>query len=137
MEITFNFPHVFSPDSSSEEDAYVLRASLDYLITVDEVFRRYHSVPALYRSGVVYGRTKTWDSIPALYARGYGDCKSLASALIAEYHNMNIPAEPVFRWITRPDGFKDYHILVRGPNGYEDPSKILGMGKDELAPFYE
>lgn len=135
MEITFNLPSVFEPDSSSLADAYVLRALLDVLLMANRVYLRDHAVPNLYRSGVVYGRTKVWESIPALYLRGYGDCKSLAMARIAELERDGIQAVPNFRWVRRKDGFKDFHILVQTANGYEDPSRRLGMGADEVAKF--
>lgn len=138
MEITFNFPHVYSPDSSSEEESYVLRASLDYLVSVNRNFLRFHpDTPPLYQAGVRYGRTVIWDSIPRLYQLGYGDCKSLACALIAQYQLQNISAKPTFRWVRRSDGHKDVHILVRTNQGFEDPSKILGMPTSENSPFYD
>jgi hypothetical protein len=133
MQISYDLPHVFYPGSSEEENAYVLRGLLEMLIYQNLGFLRNHHVPSLYSSGVVYGRTKIWDGIPALYKRGEGDCKSLTAALIAEYRKSGKRADPVFRWKTRPDGYKDYHILVRTKDGFEDPSKVLGMGKNENA----
>lgn len=135
MDITFSLPYVFFPGSNPEDNARALKALLECLINLDRAFLRNHSVPSLYRSGVVYGRTKEWDTIPALYAKGYGDCKSLSAALIAEYRNAGIAADPVFRWVrNRLDG-TDYHILVRRVSGFEDPSKVLGMGRDENVHF--
>jgi hypothetical protein len=131
MEITLNFPHVFHPKSSRLEDAYVLKALLDALITINRRFLQHHAVPSLYKSGVVYSRTEEWDSIPALYARGYGDCKSLACARVAEIRNSGGVANVTFRWVQREDGGKDFHILVSKGGTWEDPSRILGMGKDE------
>jgi hypothetical protein len=137
MEITFNLPHVYFPGSSLEEDAYVLRHLLDCQIAINRDYIRFHSPAALYRSGVVYERTKIWDSLPACYAKRYGDCKTLAPILIAEYQLQQIPAKPVFRYIVRDDGNKDVHILVQTNKGYEDPSKVLGMPTAEVAPFYD
>ena len=140
MQITFSLPHAFYPGSSRDEDAYALRALLDCLIRLNQAYLRYHAVPALYRAGVVYGRTEVWDTIPALYDKKFGDCKSLTAARIAELRAQSIEAEPVFRWVQRPDGSgSDYHILVQReackewPDGFEDPSKVLGMGKNENA----
>jgi hypothetical protein len=86
---------------------------------------------------VVYGRTKLWEPIPALYQRGYGDCKSLTAALIAQYRKKRIACEPVFRWVRKPErqGETDYHILVHTDKGFEDPSKVLGMGADENSNY--
>lgn len=133
MEITFCLPHVFSPESSSVENAIVLRAALDFLIDVNVAYLRYHPyTPPLYMMGVRYGRTQIWDSIPALQARGYGDCKSLSAALIAQYRVRGIKATPAFRFMPKVGNSSDYHILVQVNNGqYEDPSKALGMGQNE------
>ncbi len=155
MRITFNLPHAFYPGSHPAQNGDVLRALLDCLIDVNVAFLRDHSVPALYRSGVVYGRTVLWDSIPALYtpktqqeiaeirAAGFyiprdieglafGDCKSLTCALIAQYRVSGIAANPVFRWIHREDGSGelDYHILVQTAHKFEDPSKVCGMKEE-------
>lgn len=94
-------------------------------------------MPSLYESGVVYGRTKIWDPIPALYKRTYGDCKSLTAVIIAELMMKDRECRPVFRW--KPNGDStDYHILVQLPRGqFEDPSKRLGMGADEVAQYTE
>jgi len=131
MDITFNVPHVFFPGSSQDENSDVLRILLDALIRVNLAYLHHHSCPALYQSGVVYGRTEIWDSIPALYARKFGDCKSLTAALVAQYLIKKIAAKPVFRFQGRPDGGLDYHILVQVGNKFEDPSKVLGMEKYE------
>lgn len=140
MQITYSLPHVFFPGSSQVENARVLKILLDMLIGLNESYLKNHAVPNLYRSGVVYGRTQVWEPIPALYARGYGDCKSLTAALIAEYRKNGIVCQPVFRWIRSKDpnkiGSTDYHILVQTNKGFEDPSKVLGMGKNENAHFH-
>jgi hypothetical protein len=131
--------HWFSPDTSPVENAYALRALLDCLVRLNESYLKYHpKTPALYRSGVYYERVDEWLPIPALYQLGYGDCKSLAAALIAEYRAAKIPCEATFRWIVRPHApelVRDFHILVEVENGWEDPSKVLGMGKNEVAPI--
>jgi hypothetical protein len=137
MDITFNIPHAFSPDSPLDENADVLRILLDCQVRLNRAYLRTHAVPALYQSGVRYGRTVIWEPIPALYARGYGDCKSLAPALIAQYLECGVDCCPVFRWTRRPDGSRelDFHILVQTAKGFEDPSRILGMGRNENAPY--
>ena len=143
MEITFNLPHVFNPKASSVDNAYALRALLDCLIQINLGYLQTHSVPELYRSGVRYGRTVIWEPIPALYARGFGDCKSLATAKIAELRFKGIPCEPTFRWIKRGgNGLdktapNDFHILVQTGSSYIDPSKVLGMGKNENEKFFK
>jgi hypothetical protein len=166
MEITFNLPHVFNPKASSVDNAYALRALLDCMIELNLAYLQSHSVPALYQAGVRYGRTKIWEPIPALYLPNKfkrknllpggqvtyvpaglsggvkkGDCKSLAPALIAELTMKGVACRPVFRFIEREDGsgIPDFHILVQTPaskTGWMDPSKDLGMGKEELNRFY-
>lgn len=136
MQITYNLPHVFFPGSDRTENANVLQALLDMLIHINMIYlqkmkRAGHPVPSLYESGVVYGRTRWWEPIPALYDREYGDCKSLTAAIIAEYKMKNVLCRPVFRWSPNPES-TDYHILVQTATEFEDPSKVLGMGKDEI-----
>jgi hypothetical protein len=132
MQITFNLPHVFNPASSAEDNAPVLRALMDALVAVNMAYLRKHPhTPPLYQSGVRYGRTVWWEPIPALYAAKLGDCKSLSAALVAQYRMAGIPARPSFRFVRHPDGRSDFHILVQTTQGFEDPSKVLGMGQDE------
>ena len=135
MQIVFDLPHVFHEQSSSEEDAIVLRTSLEYLIALDLAYLRYHPTESLYRNrGVVYGRTTEWDAIPAIVARGYADCKSLSAWRIAELRLQGLQADPTFRWFVRPEGGKGFHILVRLPGyRFEDPSRLKGMGNNEFA----
>lgn len=136
MQLAIDVPHVFNPESSEDENAYVLRGFLELLVYINRGFLRSHpGTPSLYRSGVRYRRTTVWDSIPALYGRRYGDCKSLSAALIAEYREKGIQAKPVFRFRRNRNGELLFHILVQTKNGFEDPSKVLGMGADENASY--
>lgn len=136
MQIEFNLPHVFRSGSDQTENAIVLRALLECLIDINRAYLRIRpETPILYNSGVRYGRTTWWECIPALYSRGLGDCKSLTAALVAEYIEKGIPAKPVFRFRQNEYGGTDYHILVQTRQGFEDPSKVLGMGQDENAWF--
>lgn len=136
MQITFNLPHVFNPNSTPEENAPVLQAILEALIQINVAYlRRAKNHTPLYQSGVIYGRTYWFEPIPALYERRFGDCKSLSAALIAEYRSQGKEAIPVFRWVTKRDGTRDFHILVQSINGFEDPSKRLGMGDNENRRF--
>ena len=139
MLITLDLPHVFFPGASRVGNAYALRALLNCLVSLDQAYLATAEaenipVPALYRSGVYYDRTEVWDTTPALYKRGYGDCKSLSACLVAEYRQRHISCRTVFRWNPTADDGHDFHILVQTPKGFEDPSKILGMGKNENGP---
>lgn len=143
--VTFNLPYAFNSDSTQLEDSRVLRILLDCLTDINtEYLNRHKDVRPLYGSApysndapVFYARTRVWDPIPALYKRGYGDCKSLSAALIAQYRARGIEALPVFRWVD-PErnkmrkGNTNYHILVQTAKGFEDPSKVLGMGTNAL-----
>ena len=141
MDITFSMPHVFFPGSNREADDRVLSACLDFLIGLNLDYLRHNATVGLYQSRVVYGRTQIWDTIPELYSRGFGDCKSLTAALIAQHRMRGISCRPVFRYATAKDGSTMFHILVyreptrEYPHGFEDPSKKLGMLKNEFSYF--
>ena len=157
MEITFSLPHLYHPGASPRENAEGLRVFLDALVLANRYYIRSHAPCPLYRAGVTYARTDLWETFPALYATSYhgtdrddsnfpprrgvfGDCKSLTAARVAEFLESGIPAEPSFRFATRPGGSNLFHILVRwqdryGREQWEDPSAKLGMGQDELKWF--
>lgn len=139
--IQYNFEHVFYPGSDKTENSLVLRDMINLLVRTNIIYirrcaERGHSVPTLYRSGVTYARTIWWEPIPALYARKWGDCKSLASAMIAQWSLQGRQCLPTFRWVENADGTLDYHILVQHGNRWEDPSRKLGMGQTEVARFF-
>ena len=136
MQIAFDIPHAFTKGSDPTENARALHVLLKSLVSLNLAFLAFHKVPSLYQSGVVYDRTTVWDTIPALYARGYGDCKSLTAARVAELLHAGQYAQPAFRWFTNKTGQRDYHILVLTMNGWEDPSKALGMLDNENAPHF-
>jgi hypothetical protein len=146
MQIIFNLPHVFRPSVSDADEmqlhvdnAYALRSLLECMVELNIGYMKFHNCPPLYQSGVRYGRTIWWEPIPALYQRRRGDCKSLATALIAQYRMQGIGADPVFRFVMNGEGGidgTDFHILVQNEDGFEDPSKVLGMGQDENARFF-
>jgi hypothetical protein len=135
MRICFDLGFVFHAGASDEDNALVLRVMLEALIAANRVYlARYPSTPPLYSAGVTYARTKVWDSIPDLYQRHYGDCKSLTAARVAELRNKGESAKPVFRFAINPQrGAKDFHILVQRPGGFEDPSRKLGMAEYHAA----
>lgn len=137
-QITWKLPTVFNAGSVPVENAEALSALLECLTSLDELYLRdYPNTPRLYESGVYYDRTEVWDTIPALYARGYGDCKSLACALAAERRAEGRPCETVFRFLphTRGPLHVTYHILNLTDDGWEDPSKACGMTDNENSTF--
>ncbi len=135
MRISFDLGGVFYPGATDEDNALALQPLLEALICINRLYiRRYKGqVPPLYKTGVRYGRTQVWDSIPDLITRRFGDCKSLTAMRIAELRESGEEdAMPVFRFGVNPHtGMKDFHILVqRGAKGNsvaEDPSRKLGM----------
>ena len=100
MRISFDLGPIFERQSSDVQNAFALRSLLDCLIRINISYLKFAQkrVPRLYVSGVRYGRTEVWDSIPALYKRGKGDCKSVTAVLVAEYFMQGIEAKPVFRF---------------------------------------
>lgn len=135
-QVVFSLKHLFVPGSNERDNAIALECLMDCLISLNIAHLSYHRELPLYQSGIRYGRTKEWDPIPEMYARGYGDCKSLSAALIAEYRLRAISARPSFRFLPVKDRFGvltdfKYHILVQTDGGFEDPSKDFGMGRDE------
>ena len=157
MQIPFNLPHVFNAQSNDVDNARALEALLGCLVNLNIAHLQLHPEPELYKTKVRYGRTKLWEPIPALYSRKLGDCKSLTGARIAELRLKGIRCMPVFRFRPRGDGNKDFHILVMFPTMkealraqaygaviesnaeiayFEDPSKKLGMGKNETSKFF-
>lgn len=133
--IVFRIVDAFNPRSTELQNAIALEALLRCLIDLNILWLQVHPyTPPLYHSGVYYARTEVWDTIPALYARGYGDCKSLTAARVAELFVTGIHTVPVFRFDSQDFGTM-FHILVMTLDGLnEDPSKILGMvGPQELA----
>lgn len=133
-QVTFDLPGAFEPDSLPLDNAVALQALLRLLVAINLDFLtriKGQPYPELYNSGVIYGRTQVWDSIPALYGRKYGDCKSLSCALIADYAMNGEICKPVFKFVKLKDGTTNYHIYVQRANGqFEDPSKKLGMGNE-------
>ena len=130
MRICLDLGGVFYAGASDEDNALALQALLEALIAINRVYiRRYGKrVRPLYNSGVRYGRTQVWDSIPDLVTRRYGDCKSLTAMRIAELREAGANARPVFRFAVNPQtGQKDFHILVQLGKAFEDPSRKLGM----------
>lgn len=92
---------------------------------------RGRTVRPLYDS-VCYERepvgSEVWQSIPALYARGRGDCEDLVCARVAERLLVGDACRPGLKKQVRPDGSILWHVIIGNPDGtIEDPSVELGM----------
>ena len=128
--VTFDLPFVFHAGSTPTENAIALQALLHCLTAINEDYLRHCPDSAyLYESGIYYDRTEIWDSIPALYRRGYGDCKSLSCALVAERRAQRREAVPVFRWVAVKESSAPfhvfYHILVLAEDGWGTRAKFV------------
>ena len=108
-------------------------ALLECLVAVDEWSLSQWHFPPLYESGVRYemepAGNEVWQSTPALYLRGRGDCEDLTAHLVAELRHQNDHAAPNMVLAGRaPFGGRLFHFNVKRQNGkIEDPSRALGM----------
>lgn len=140
--VRFELPRMFTARSVSGSytaNAQTLKALMEALIELNMIELRANFAPALYKMGLPYGRTQIWDTVSAFRKRGYGDCKTVSAILCAQRRLAGRPGDPWHRFMPRPDGGLDYHILVdvsqSGAPNFEDPSKVLGMGANENASF--
>jgi hypothetical protein len=130
MEVLFDgglLEHV-----GTRRTAKVISMLLRALVECNLAYLEEHpETPHPYRAGIRYRREKRaerWKSIPKVIADGEGDCEDLAAYLAAYLvHKGEKRVSVVVRWREQPAGNRLFHVLVRGPNGYEDPSRQLGM----------
>jgi hypothetical protein len=116
----------------------VLRILLWTLIRLNREYLRMNpTAPRLYDSGVRFIREKEgeelWPTIGEVIRMGGGDCEDLACWRVAELlERDHVEARPAWRHrqVKLPSGNMAtlYHILVWKPSGFEDPSRLLGMG---------
>lgn len=135
--VAFKIDKAFQQRSSNIVNAAALETLLDALTALDSIWLRYHRHTPLYFTPVYYARTIVWDTIPALYSRGFGDCKSLSACRVAEMRRQGIWCRPCFRHKSTVSATM-FHILVMYADGsYEDPSKALGMLSYQEDPAQE
>jgi len=116
-----------------QPSAKTLRVLLNALVGLNLSEMSKHNYPPLYRTGVRYrrepqspGRYEQWKTIKELVASKHGDCEDLAAARVAELKRQGVRA---MIWLSKHG--PTWHVLVRYPDGkIEDPSKVLGMGKE-------
>lgn len=114
-------------------DAQRLRIMVDALVRLNLYEMRQRRFRPLYDAGVRYrrerkrlGEPERWQTIRDVYRHGFGDCEDLAAIRVAELRREGIRAVP---WFRKKGNL--WHVLIRYPNGaFEDPSRILGMGKE-------
>lgn len=126
--VAFRIDNAFARHSSDLQNAAALRTLMNCLVELNIIWLRFHpSTLPLYQTPVYYRRTTLWDTIPCLYARGWGDCKSLAACRVAENHRNKLWCRSVFRFLPGKSSIM-FHILLMYADGtWEDPSKALGM----------
>jgi len=112
----------------------VIKALLDATVWIDLIYIKFHRVLPLYQSGVRYseepeGQIESFDTIPAVLARGWGDCDDLGPWRVAELRAAGEKAKIRIQWKWHQiSGQKLFHVVVRRADGtIEDPSALLGM----------
>lgn len=119
--------------------AETVRCLLEALVAVNRItLKSDASIKPLYSSGVVYQREpkgqETFNDITVIRHYGYGDCAHLAAWRCAELRNAGENATLRLTWKVTRRGKRLFHVQVRRADGrIEDPSKLLGMGKNEDA----
>ena len=87
----------------------------------------------LLEAGVVYenepvGLPDEAVDVPIVLQRGHGDCLHLSCWLVAEMREAGERAEIHVVNQNLPDGFREFHVMVRDGRGKViDPSRLLGM----------
>lgn len=119
--------------------ALAVRPLLEATVTINCIYLQTHRVPPLYKAGVRYQNEpegqpyEDFAIVPAIIARGWGDCDDLASWRVAELRMQGEKAKIRIQWRKYENGRKLYHVVVRRANGdIEDPSRILGMGAENI-----
>lgn len=117
--------------------AWVVRLCLAGVVTVNRFTIRAGkgSIPPLYRAGVRYRSEPpdrdTFADLVRVLQQGHGDCAHLACWRVAELREAGERATLRVTWKVSPSK-RLFHVLVRRGDGVtiEDPSRILGMGKN-------
>lgn len=134
--VVFKIDRAFSPRASKETNARALEVLLAALCALDRLWLTSRRPLPLYSTPVYYARTMVWDTIPALYSRGFGDCKSLSACRVAELREAGTWCRPVFRFQGSPSATL-FHILIMFEDGsWECPSALLGMHAQQERPDF-
>lgn len=115
-----------------------LAALLEGIVLLNVEILARSPLPPLYRAGVVWraeAGTEDWLTCDRVFARRWGDCEDLACWRAAELRirGEGAIALPVRAGHTRTGG-NLWHVLTERANGdIEDPSRVLGMGRNAHA----
>ncbi len=127
---------LFNGESDRNRSQRSLLWLMEALVSINrEYLRSFPRTPRLYEAGVRYvgeeDGAEDWQAVPAVIRNAGGDCEDLACWRVAEQLEAGVSCRPFIRWRRYGDGFYLYHVLVEYPGGrMEDPSRVLGMGKD-------
>lgn len=116
---------------TKEDQASILKALMNALITVNLVWLREHKAPAIYDAAPEYlikprpFAIDSWQDIPTTLAKKSGDCKDFVAWRCAELMAEGIYVCPLVQW----DGVLFHFLVSYGTGRVEDPSDILGMDK--------
>ncbi len=127
---------LFATEADRLRSQKVLLILLDALVASNvDWLQRKPGTPGIYQAGVRYraeAGTEEWKIIPECMRDGLADCEDLAAWLCAELRVKGVAAKPYLEF-KRYGNFYLYHVMVKLPNGEVlDPSRRLGMGKDEF-----
>jgi hypothetical protein len=120
MKVTLNVP----------ASRALLGAASQGLVAINREVLRQTELPRLYDSGVRYEPEKRhrerWQNALEVFGAGKGDCEDLAAWRVAE---LQLRGEPAAVKVVRTGPRRFHAIVRRGDGSYEDPSKVLGMGR--------
>jgi hypothetical protein len=136
--VVFGIDAAFHPRASIEQNAKALWALLNCLIDLNVIcLDACPALPRLYDTRVFYHLMPTmaaWETTPTLFRRGFGDCKSLVAARIAELRKNGHTAMPVFRNVKDGWGTMFHILILHGDGRWECPSRLLGMETAQEMP---
>lgn len=126
--------NLFAQESDRVLSQKILLILLEALVRSNiEYLKKHPSTLKIYKSGVVYRRedgTEEWKAIPELLLDGYGDCEDLGAWLCAERRMQGYRSKCILSYKIYGSMYQ-YHVKVYTDGiGVEDPSRVLGMGKD-------
>lgn len=102
------------------------------------MYRQNPKLPSVYDAGVKYRRERGehWRHVQDVLGAGWGDCEDLATARAGELRARG--GDPRAKVVIRRTGPKMTHAIVqRGDGTTEDPSRRLGMGKEQVVMRYD
>jgi hypothetical protein len=137
--VVFKIDRAFNGRASDEQNAIALETLLAALCALNRIWLDYHPhTPMLEQTNVYYARTLVWDTIPALFGRGFGDCKSLTACEVAEFRRAGVWCRPVFRFQGPPNATMFHILLMFQDASWKDPSAERGMHayQEQATPRY-